>query len=107
MPDSFGRPHLPVIRPRSKPDLRPQSEFQRLPNGDRSPHRASTRRSAGFTEAWFPPPDLDTAAASAVLERQMPGAMAVMEPDAPGMHTTDSIGADRTQPASPHPGTSP
>ncbi|WP_021592760.1 cupin domain-containing protein [Actinomadura welshii] len=38
-----------------------------------------------------PAPDLDTAAASAVLERQMPGAMAVMEPDAPGMHTTDSI----------------
>lgn len=25
------------------------------------------------------------------LERQMPGAMAAMEPDAPGMHTTDSL----------------
>jgi mannose-6-phosphate isomerase-like protein (cupin superfamily) len=61
-------------------------------------------------EAWFPPrdgsrfminiippgepilpPDLDMAAAFANMERQMPGAMALMEPDAPGMHTTDSI----------------
>lgn len=38
-----------------------------------------------------PPPDLDTAAAMAELERQMPGALARMEPDTPGMHTTDSI----------------
>jgi mannose-6-phosphate isomerase-like protein (cupin superfamily) len=38
-----------------------------------------------------PPPDLDTAAAMAELERQMPGALAAMEPDVPGMHTTDSI----------------
>jgi mannose-6-phosphate isomerase-like protein (cupin superfamily) len=68
---------------------------------DGSPHPA---------EAWYPPrdgsrfmvntvppgelvlpPDLDTAAALDELERQMPGAMAHMEPDAPGMHTTDSI----------------
>ncbi len=38
-----------------------------------------------------PPADLDTAAALAKLEQQAPGAMAPMEPDAPGMHTTDSI----------------
>lgn len=38
-----------------------------------------------------PPPDLDVAAASADLERLMPGAMAANEPDAPGMHTTDSL----------------
>ena len=38
-----------------------------------------------------PPPDLDTAAALAELERQAPGAAAVLEPDAPGMHTTDTI----------------
>jgi len=38
-----------------------------------------------------PPPELDAAAAMAELERQMPGALARMEPDAPGMHTTDSI----------------
>jgi quercetin dioxygenase-like cupin family protein len=37
------------------------------------------------------PPDLDTAAALSELERQMPGAMARMEPGASGMHTTDSI----------------
>lgn len=37
------------------------------------------------------PADLDMAAALGDLERQMPGAMAHMEPDAPGMHTTDSI----------------
>jgi mannose-6-phosphate isomerase-like protein (cupin superfamily) len=37
------------------------------------------------------PADLDQAAALDELERQMPGAMAAMEPDAPGMHTTDSI----------------
>jgi uncharacterized cupin superfamily protein len=68
---------------------------------DGSPRRA---------EAWFPPrdgsrfmintippgelvlsPDLDMAAAFDELERQMPGAMAAMEPGAPGMHTTDSL----------------
>ena len=38
-----------------------------------------------------PPPDVDVAAALAELERAMPGALAVAEPDAPGMHTTDSI----------------
>ena len=38
-----------------------------------------------------PPPDLDVAAAVAELERQAPGVTAPMEPDAPGMHTTDSI----------------
>ena len=37
------------------------------------------------------PSDLDRAAALEEMERQMPGAWAVMEPDAPGMHTTDSI----------------
>jgi quercetin dioxygenase-like cupin family protein len=38
-----------------------------------------------------PPPGLDEAAALARLERLMPGAMAAMEPGAPGMHVTDSI----------------
>jgi len=68
---------------------------------DGSPHRA---------EAYYPPrdgsrfmintiapgelvtpPDLDTAEAMDELERLMPGAMALNEPDVPGMHTTDSI----------------
>ncbi|GAA4226545.1 cupin domain-containing protein [Actinomadura meridiana] len=39
----------------------------------------------------LPPPDLDAAAALEELEWQMPGAMAANDPDAPGMHTTDSI----------------
>jgi mannose-6-phosphate isomerase-like protein (cupin superfamily) len=37
------------------------------------------------------PPGLDKAAAFAELERLMPGAAATMEPDAPAMHTTDTI----------------
>ncbi|MGV9970234.1 cupin domain-containing protein [Nocardia beijingensis] len=38
-----------------------------------------------------PPPDLDVTKALHELERQMPGAMAVQEPRAGGMHTTDSL----------------
>ena len=37
------------------------------------------------------PADLDMAAALRELERQMPGAAAAMEPETPGMHTTDTI----------------
>ncbi len=37
------------------------------------------------------PADLDPAAALAELELQMPGAMAYMETDNPGMHTTDTV----------------
>ncbi|WP_194924867.1 cupin domain-containing protein [Catenulispora pinisilvae] len=42
-------------------------------------------------EGATPPPDVDTAAATAELERQMPGVMASMEPDGSGMHTTDTM----------------
>jgi mannose-6-phosphate isomerase-like protein (cupin superfamily) len=38
-----------------------------------------------------PPPDLDTAAALAELERRTPGAMAATDPAVPGMHATDSL----------------
>ncbi|WP_163513230.1 cupin domain-containing protein [Fodinicola acaciae] len=38
-----------------------------------------------------PPPDLDVAAAMTELERQMPGAIATMDPGDRGMHVTDSI----------------
>lgn len=68
---------------------------------DGSPPRAETwyppRDGSRFMINVIPPgepapaPDLDTVAALAELERRMPGAMAVQEPDAPGMHTTDSI----------------
>lgn len=66
--------------------------------------------SPGQAEAYYPPrdgsrfmintiapgeltpaPDLDVAAAWEQLERQAPGAAAAMEPDAPGMHTTDTL----------------
>ncbi|GAB1331953.1 cupin domain-containing protein [Streptomyces sennicomposti] len=42
-------------------------------------------------EGVTPPPDVDAAAASAELERQMPGVMASMEPDGSGMHATDTM----------------
>jgi mannose-6-phosphate isomerase-like protein (cupin superfamily) len=68
---------------------------------DGSPRRAEAyyppRNGSRFMINTIPPgelalpPDLDTAAALDELERQMPGAMAAMEPDVPGMHTTDSI----------------
>lgn len=38
-----------------------------------------------------PPADLDLEAAEAQVERALPGMLAHMEPDEPGMHTTDSI----------------
>jgi mannose-6-phosphate isomerase-like protein (cupin superfamily) len=68
---------------------------------DGSPHRAEAyyppRDGSRFMINMIPPgelappADLDMAAALDELERQMPGAMARMEPDTPGMHTTDSI----------------
>jgi len=68
---------------------------------DGSPRRAEAyyppRDGSRFMINTIPPgelvlsPGLDTAAALEALERQMPGAMARMEPGAPGMHTTDSI----------------
>jgi mannose-6-phosphate isomerase-like protein (cupin superfamily) len=68
---------------------------------DGSPHSAEAyyppRDGSRFMINAIPPgelipaPGLDVAAALAELERQMPGAMAQNEPDAPGMHTTDSM----------------
>ncbi|GAA0275130.1 cupin domain-containing protein [Cryptosporangium japonicum] len=42
-------------------------------------------------EGLAPPPGVDTAAATAELERQMPGVLASMEPDGSGMHVTDTM----------------
>ena len=42
-------------------------------------------------EGMTPPSDVDTDAAAAELERQMPGVMTSMEPDGSGMHTTDTM----------------
>jgi mannose-6-phosphate isomerase-like protein (cupin superfamily) len=41
-----------------------------------------------------PPPDLDLAVAAAEMEAKLPGLAALMEPDHPGTHTTDSIDFD-------------
>ena len=38
-----------------------------------------------------PPPGLDMAAAAAEMEAKLPGLAALMEPDHPGTHTTDSV----------------
>jgi len=56
----------------------------------------------GFRFAFFTlgpdtvtmPADLDMGAALAELSRKLPGLADVMEPDHPGMHTTDSIDVD-------------
>ena len=37
------------------------------------------------------PADLDLQAAQAELEEKLPGVLAYLEPDDPGMHTTDTI----------------
>jgi mannose-6-phosphate isomerase-like protein (cupin superfamily) len=77
-----------------------RDERPRFPD-DGSPRSAEAyyppRDGSRFMINTIPPgelalsPGLDTAAALAALEQQMPGAMAHMEPDDPGMHTTDSI----------------
>jgi mannose-6-phosphate isomerase-like protein (cupin superfamily) len=40
------------------------------------------------------PEDLDMSAAAAQIEAQLPGLLGVMEPDAPGMHTSDTVDVD-------------
>jgi mannose-6-phosphate isomerase-like protein (cupin superfamily) len=90
-------------------DLMPGCAFYRLWGRDERPAFPDDG-SPRPAEAWYPPrdgsrfminvvppgelvppPELDTAAALAELERQMPGAMDVGEPDDPGMHVTDTI----------------
>jgi mannose-6-phosphate isomerase-like protein (cupin superfamily) len=42
-------------------------------------------------ESMVAPDDIDIAAALAEMEEQLPGMAAHMEPDEPGMHTTDTV----------------
>ncbi|MDA0230292.1 MAG: cupin domain-containing protein [Proteobacteria bacterium] len=92
-----------------RPQLFPSMEFHALWGGDQAP----TYPDAGAPlpqHGWFPPlggfrflavtlppasdeaPEItDESAAVAELEAFAPGLLAVMEPDTPGMHTTDSI----------------
>ena len=92
-----------------RPQLFPSMEFHALWGGDSTPvypddgaplpHRGWFPPLGGFRflAATLPPasdeaPEIaDEAAAIAELEAFAPGLLAVMEPDAPGMHTTDSI----------------
>jgi mannose-6-phosphate isomerase-like protein (cupin superfamily) len=79
----WGRDERPVFPDDGSP--RPAEAYYPPPGGSR------------FMLNTIPPgevvlsPDLDLAAARAEVERQMPGAMAVMDPDDPSMHRTDSI----------------
>jgi len=92
------------------PALTPGFEFHRLWGSDTAPtlpDDGAPRPSmtyfpspAGYRFGLFTlppdsqaslPPDLDIAAALEDMERGLPGMAAHMEPDNPGMHTTDTI----------------
>ena len=74
-----------------------------LPNPESTPPTASYFPPAGGFRVSFalfpvdpapPPADLDMAAAVAEVEQRLPGMLAHMEPDNPGMHTTDTVDVD-------------
>ena len=89
--------------------LLPGSEFHRLWDGDQAPafpdDGSATPASAYFppvggyrfgfvtlpSAGTQPPADLDITAALAEVEESLPGMMTHMEPEDPGMHTTDTI----------------
>ena len=89
--------------------LAPGAEFHRLWGADHAPTFPDDGGPAA-QPSYFPPvggyrfvlfavppgtesvpADLDLQAALAEMEEKMPGALAHMEPDNPGMHTTDTI----------------
>ncbi len=90
-------------------DMVPGYEFHRLWGADETVELPSdgTRPSdpwyfppvGGFRFGFFTiapdsvsmPPDLDIVAALEQMDERLPGMAAHMEPDAPGMHTTDTI----------------
>jgi mannose-6-phosphate isomerase-like protein (cupin superfamily) len=91
------------------PELFAGWEFHALWGGDRTPAFPDDGSEPAWT-SYFPalegfrfslstippegseaPDDLDLAAAEAEAERLLPGMLAVLEPDDPGMHTTDTI----------------
>ena len=89
--------------------IAPGSEFHRLWGGDETPslptdggqptHHAYFPPAGGYRFGFFTvpsaggelPADLDIGAALAEMEEKLPGMAAHMEPDDPGMHTTDTI----------------
>ena len=62
--------------------LIPGAEFHRLWGADQAPT---------FPGDNAAPADLDPQAAVAEMEQKLPGLLAYLEPDNPGMHTTDTI----------------
>ncbi|MFD2472468.1 cupin domain-containing protein [Amycolatopsis silviterrae] len=79
----WGRDERPVF----PDDGAPRRAEEHFPPPDGSRFMINTIAPGELT----PSPDLDLAAAWEKLERQAPGAVAAMEPDSPGMHTTDSL----------------
>jgi mannose-6-phosphate isomerase-like protein (cupin superfamily) len=93
------------------PALVPGLEFHRLWGGDVAatlPDDGATRPSMAYfpaasgyrfglftlppdSHAAALPPDIDIAAALEDMERRLPGMASHMEPDNPGMHTTDTV----------------
>ena len=89
--------------------IAPGSAFHRLWGGDETPslptdgaqptHHAYFPPAGGYRFGFFTVPpaggelpvDLDIGAALAEMEEKLPGMAAHMEPDDPGMHTTDTI----------------
>ena len=89
--------------------LAPGTEFHRLWGADGAPTFPDDGVSpaqptyfppvGGFRFGFFtlppkgtePPADLDVAAAVAEADEKVPGLLAHMEPDNPGMHTTDTV----------------
>jgi len=92
--------------------LAPGTEFHRVWHSDAVPALPTdgTEPSApqyfppagGFRFGFFTlppqgtalPDDIDVAAAFAEMQQQLPGMGEVMEPDHPGMHTTDTVDCD-------------
>jgi mannose-6-phosphate isomerase-like protein (cupin superfamily) len=92
--------------------LMPGTEFHLLWGNDETP-RLPTDGSRPATGQYFPPPpgfrfnfftlgpdtvtladDLDIGAALAELRERLPGMLDVLEPEHPGMHTTDTVDVD-------------
>ena len=89
--------------------IAPGSEFHRLWGGDETPslptdgrqppHHTYFPPAGGYRFGFFTvppagaalPADLDIGAALAEMEENLPGMAAHMEPDDPGMHTTETI----------------
>jgi hypothetical protein len=94
-----------------RPEVMPGSEFHKLWGGDEAPRFPDDGSMSPYA-TYFPPvggfrfglfaippaaqvesaaPPADTDAAMAEFDAEMPGLIGYLEPDAPGMHTTDTI----------------